>query len=109
MWRRLVSQTLFSVVRRDCAQDLKSACVCHKTHRLRGRADDNRAQDLERRRRVSQTHLALQVKARLRSRPQERMRVSQDTLDLRGRTDDHRAQDLEHCEHAAHVCVTRHT
>jgi len=58
---------------------------------------------------VSQTHLALQVKARLRSRPQERMRVSQDTLDLRGRADDNRAQDLEHCEHAAHVCVTRHT
>jgi len=29
--------------------------------------------------------------------------------DLRGRADANRAQDLEHCEHAAHVCVARHT
>ena len=38
-----------------------------------------------------------------------RMCVSPDTPDQRGRADANRAQDLEHCEHAAHVRVTRHT
>ena len=76
------------------AQDLElracSACVSQDTPDLRGRADDNRAQDLETLRACSAC-------------------VSQDTPDLRGRADDNRAQDLERCEHAAHVCVTRHT
>jgi len=53
-----------------------SACVSQDTPDLRGRADDNRDQDLETLRACSAC-------------------VSQDTPDLRGRADDNRAQDLE--------------
>ena len=55
------------------------------------RADVNRAQDLD-----GATSM-------------QRVWVSQDTPGRRGRADANRAQDLEHCDHAALVCVTRHT
>ena len=65
-----------------------AAHVSQDTPDLRGRTDDNRAQDLETLRACSAC-------------------VSQDTPDLRGRADDNRAQDLEHCEHAAHCVSTK--
>ena len=78
------------VLKTSSTASMQRMCVSQDTPDLRGRADDNRAQDLERCEHAAQC-------------------VSQDTPDLRGRADDNRAQDLEHCEHAAHVCVTRHT
>ena len=85
---------------------------------LRGRADDNRAQDLERcdyaARVCHKTHLISEVEPMSialktsNTANMQRMCVSPDTPDLRGRADVNRAQDLELRACSACVCHKTH-
>ena len=81
------------------------ACVSQDTPGLRGRANVDRAQDLDgaaSMRRVCVTRHACGAGSI------QRMCVSQDTPGLRGRADVDRVQDLDGAASIRRVCVTRH-
>ena len=93
--------------------------MCHNTPGRRGRANVDRAQDLDgaaSMRRVCVTrHLVEEVEPKsivLKTSTALRVNgacVSQDTLGLRGRASVDRAQDLDGAASMRRVCVTRHT